>query len=74
LFPAWRGNVFMGALKYRMLVRLELDAAGYAVVHEEQLLKDAVGRVRQVRPGPDGKLYVLTDATDGGVWTVEPAG
>jgi aldose sugar dehydrogenase len=74
LFPAWRGNVFMGALKYRMLVRLELDAAGYAVVHEEQLLKDAIGRVRQVRPGPDGKLYVLTDATDGGVWTVEPVG
>jgi aldose sugar dehydrogenase len=74
LFPAWQGNLFMGALKDRMLVRLELDAAGAAVAHEERLLTDAIGRVRQVRPGPDGKLYVLTDEADGGVWTVEPVG
>jgi glucose/arabinose dehydrogenase len=74
LFPAWRGNLFMGALKYRMLVRLELDDTGTKVVHEERVLRDRIGRVRQVRPGPDGRLYVLTDEADGGVWTVEPVG
>ncbi len=73
LFPAWRGNLFMGALKDRMLVRMELDAQGRSITHEERLLVGAIGRVRQVRPGPDGRLYLLTDQADGGVWTVEPA-
>jgi glucose/arabinose dehydrogenase len=72
LFPAWRGNLFMGALKYRLVVRLELDGTGAKVAHEERFLQDRIGRVRQVKPGPDGKLYVLTDKADGGVWTVEP--
>jgi glucose/arabinose dehydrogenase len=72
-FPAWRGNLFMGALRDRMLVRMELDAAGRAVTAEEHLLAGRIGRVRQVRPGPDGRLYLLTDEADGGVWTIEPA-
>jgi glucose/arabinose dehydrogenase len=69
-FPAWRGNLFVGALKYRMLVRLELE--GERVVHEERLLENALGRIRDVRAGPDGLLYVLTDENPGTLYRLEP--
>ena len=59
-FPAWRGNLFVGALRFRLLARLVLD--GERVVHEERLLEDRYGRIRDVRTGPDGLLYLLTDA------------
>ena len=59
-FPRWRGNLFVGALRFRLLARLELD--GERVVHEEHLLEDRYGRIRDVRTGPDGLLYLLTDA------------
>ncbi|MBM0106238.1 PQQ-dependent sugar dehydrogenase [Steroidobacter sp. S1-65] len=58
----WRGNVFVGGL-YGMLVRLELD--GERVVHEERLLTELKERIRDVRQGPDGCLYVLTDSPKG---------
>ncbi len=61
----------MGALKDSMLVRLELD--GEKVVGEERMLRDKVGRVRDVRTGPDGLLYLLTDAPDGALLRIEPA-
>ena len=51
-FPRWRGNLFVGALKDEMLVRLELD--GEKVTHEERLVKGVLGRIRDVREGPDG--------------------
>lgn len=70
-FPEWQGNVFIGALKDQMLVRLELD--GDKVVNEHHLLKDQEARIRDVRQGPDGNLYVL-DETNGRVLRVEPAG
>jgi glucose/arabinose dehydrogenase len=73
LFPAWRGNLFMGALKYELIVRMELDGTGQKVASEERFLAGELGRIRQVKPGPDGRLYVLTDSGDGGVWAVEPA-
>lgn len=69
-FPAWRGNLFVGALAGRMLVRLELD--GERVVREERLLENAVGRIRDVRVGPDGLIYLLTDSPDGRVVRLEP--
>ena len=59
-FPAWRGNLFVGALKFRLLARLVLD--GERVMHEERLLEGRYGRIRDVRTGPDGLLYLLTDA------------
>jgi glucose/arabinose dehydrogenase len=69
-FPRWKGNLFVGALRDRMLVRLELD--GEKVVKEERLLRDAIGRIRDVRAAPDGFLYLLTDAADGMLVRLEP--
>lgn len=62
-FPNWRGNLLIGALKDQMLVRLELD--GEKVTKEERLIKNAIGRIRDVRAGPDGYVYLLTDEANG---------
>jgi glucose/arabinose dehydrogenase len=62
-FPAWRGDLFAGGLALRKLVRLDLE--GEQVVGSEDLLVDLGERIRDVRQGPDGYLYVLTDAPDG---------
>ena len=72
-FPRWRGNLFVGALRFRLLARLVLD--GERVVHEERLLEDRYGRIRDVRTGPDGLLYLLTDAPAplGALLRLEPA-
>lgn len=69
-FPAWRGNLFIGALSGRALVRLEME--GETVVHEERLLVDLEARIRDVRQGPDGRLYLLTDAPDGALLRLDP--
>jgi glucose/arabinose dehydrogenase len=71
-FPAWRGNLFVAALKYRMLVRLEVE--GRRVVSEERLLEGMGQRLRDVVQGPDGYLYLLTDEDDGRILRLEPAG
>jgi glucose/arabinose dehydrogenase len=70
-FPGWRGNLLVGALRAEMLVRLELD--GEKVVKEERLLKGTLGRIRDVRVGPDGYVYLLTDDSDGVLARLEPA-
>jgi len=62
-FPAWQHNLFIGALADQSVIRLELK--GNDIVHEERLLSDKLGRIRDVRQGPDGFLYLLTDADDG---------
>ncbi|TLD45601.1 MAG: Aldose sugar dehydrogenase YliI [Accumulibacter sp.] len=69
-FPHWRGNLFVGALRDQMLLRLQLD--GPRVVHQEPLLKNAIGRIRDVRNGPDGFIYVLTDSARGVLARLEP--
>jgi glucose/arabinose dehydrogenase len=71
MFPAWRGNLFVGALAGQTLVRLQLD--GDKVVREERLLRDLGERIRDVRAGPDGALWLLTDAGNGRVLRVTPA-
>jgi glucose/arabinose dehydrogenase len=68
-FPRWRGNLLVGALKYRMLVRLTLD--GEKVAAEERLL-EGIDRIRDVRVGPDGLVYILTDANNGRILRLEP--
>lgn len=62
-FPTWQHNLFIGALAGQALIRLQLD--GDKIVHEERLLESLNARVRDVRQGPDGYLYVLTDAPKG---------
>ena len=69
-FPEWHGNLFVGALAGQALIRLELD--GDRIVHEERLLQGR-DRIRDVRAGPDGFLYLLTDGTDGKLLRLEPA-
>jgi glucose/arabinose dehydrogenase len=68
LFAGWRGNLFVGALAAQLLVRLELD--GEKVVKEERLLHDLGERIRDVRAGPDGALWLLTDNSSGRILRV----
>ncbi len=69
-FPKWRGDLFVGALRDAMLVRLKLD--GDKVVKEERMLKNTLGRIRDVRSGPDGYIYLLTDESNGVLARLEP--
>ena len=69
-FPGWQGNRFLGSLVDTHLLRLEID--GERVVHQERLLDGTIGRVRDVRLGPDGNLWLLSDASNGGVYRLEP--
>jgi glucose/arabinose dehydrogenase len=71
LFPAWRGHAFVGALAGKMLVRLEID--GLRVGKEERLLRELGERIRDVRSGPDGALWVLTDSSSGRILRIAPA-
>ena len=67
-FKAWQHNLFIGALASQELIRLQFD--GDKVVHEERLLGELKARIRDVRQGPDGFLYVLTDEADGVLYQV----
>jgi aldose sugar dehydrogenase len=69
-FPNWRGNLLAGGLRAERIRRVVLEQG--VVVHEEELLLKVLGRIRDVREAPDGHLYVLTDAADGGLYRVEP--
>lgn len=68
-FPAWRGNLFSGALAGKTLWRLELD--GERVVARHALLKKYGERLRDVRQGPDGYIYLLTDSANGRILRIE---
>jgi glucose/arabinose dehydrogenase len=70
--PAWKGNLFIGAMPLRHLQRLELD--GEKVVHEERLLIGLGERIRDVRQAPDGTIWVLTDGRSGRALRLSPAG
>ncbi len=69
-FPVWKGNLFVGGMKDHKLVRLTLD--NDKVTGEEHLLTDRGQRVRDVRQGPDGALYVVTDEDKGELWKIAP--
>ena len=71
LFPKWTGSLFTGALAGKMLVRLSLD--GNKVTGEERLLQNLNERIRDVRQGPDGALWLLTDNSAGRILRVSPA-
>jgi glucose/arabinose dehydrogenase len=69
-FPQWQGDLLVGALRGQMLVRLVLD--GEKVLREERLLQGKAGRIRDVRMGPDGLVYLLSDGPDGALLRLEP--
>jgi glucose/arabinose dehydrogenase len=66
----WTGDLFLGALAHQKLLRLEME--NRQVTHQEELLRDEIGRVRDVATGPDGYLYFLTDEDNGGLYRLEP--
>jgi glucose/arabinose dehydrogenase len=71
MFAAWRGNLFVGALAAQTLVRLEVD--GDKVIREERLLQGLGERIRDVREGPDGAIWLATDSASGRILRVVPA-
>lgn len=85
LFPKWKNNLFVGSLKFQQLVRLELGNKELGnkelgnkglhnnqVVDEERISFENYGRIRDVRQGPDGHIYVLTEGGRGGLLKVSP--
>lgn len=66
----WSGNFLVGALRMQQIRRVVFERG--EPVHEEELLRGMIGRVRDVRIGPDGLIYVLTDESDGGLYRIEP--
>jgi aldose sugar dehydrogenase len=71
LIPGWKGSLFNGALKFELLSRLEIK--GEQGMKEERLLRNMHERVRDVRQGPDGALYLLTDNSSGRILRIVPA-
>jgi glucose/arabinose dehydrogenase len=70
-YPDWKGSIFIGSLKPGLLVRLTLEAG--RVTREERYLGDLGERIRDVRQGPDGLLYLLTDSSRGRILRISPA-
>ncbi|MBN2509462.1 MAG: PQQ-dependent sugar dehydrogenase [Spirochaetales bacterium] len=71
-FPQWKNDIFVGALAGRHLRRLERE--GTRILGEEMLLHNTVGRIRDVRTGPDGHVWFITDERNGGLFYLMPAG
>jgi len=70
-FPKWKGNLLVGALAGQQIARLTLD--GDKVSGEERMFKGELGRIRDVRQGPDGFVYLLVDDSNGELIRLEPA-
>ena len=70
--PDWQHSLFVGALKEQALIRLEFDEEDGHIVGEERLLQDLKQRIRDVRVGPDGDVYVLTDESNGQLLRIQP--
>ncbi|MFU8812721.1 MAG: PQQ-dependent sugar dehydrogenase [Balneolaceae bacterium] len=69
-FPAWEGNLLAGGLRSERIRRLVLNEG--EVIHDEEILLGEIGRIRDVKQGPDGAIYVLNDASDGGLYRITP--
>ncbi len=72
LLPEWQGDLLAGGLSGQLLVRLDME--GDTVVSEERLFEGQLGRIRDVRVGPDGAIYLLTDEDNGRLIRVAPEG
>ena len=72
VFPQWKGNLLIGSLQPGLLVRLEMTAG--RVSNESRYAGgDLSARIRDVQQGPDGAIYVITDANNGKILRIEPA-
>jgi len=69
-YPAWKGSLLMGTLREQKLIRLTLD--GRRITGEERLLAELKLRIRDVRQGPDGFIYIVTEGSPGRVWRLVP--
>jgi glucose/arabinose dehydrogenase len=72
MFPEWKGDLLVAALKFKLVSRLDRDEAG-RIGKEERLFEDAFGRIRDVNVAPDGSLWLLTDEDDGAVIRISRA-
>ena len=72
-FPQWQHSLFIGALAGQRLMRLSLDKKGQHIIAEENLLTELGERIRDVRVGLDGYVYVLTDSSNGKLIRIEPS-
>jgi glucose/arabinose dehydrogenase len=70
-FPAWKGSLFSGNLAGQRLVRMTIENS--RITGQEILLQGTVGRIRDVKEGPDGFLYLITDSANGALYRIEPA-
>lgn len=70
-FPQWKNKLFIGALKDEDVIVMSVN--GDKITEDGRILTDRKQRIRDVRVGPDGYLYVLTDSSDGELWKVRPA-
>ncbi len=66
MFPTLKNTLLVGSLKFRLLALVRLD--GNHVINEREILRDQIGRIRDVAVGSDGAVYLLTDEDDGGLW------
>ena len=69
-FASWDGNLLAGGLRAQRILRLVIEDR--AVIHAEELLPMTIGRIRDVRQGPDGFIYVLNDEPDAALYRMEP--
>jgi glucose/arabinose dehydrogenase len=75
-FPAWRNQAFVGGMRNgtgQFVARVTFNARGLPTARDHSMLADLRQRIREVKPGPDGNLYVLTDHAPGAVLKIEPA-
>lgn len=70
-FPVWKGSLFSGNLAGQRLVRMTIENS--RITGQEILLQGTVGRIRDVKEGPDGFLYLITDSANGALYRIEPA-
>lgn len=70
MFPEWRGDLLVGALKFTSIYRLVIDPATNKPISEERLFNDEMGRVRDVEQANDGSILVLSDAPNGGLYRI----
>lgn len=69
-FPQWQGNFLAGGLLSQQIRRIVMR--NNTAVHQEELLRETIGRIRDVRMGPDGYIYVINDQSDAGLYRIEP--